>query len=119
MNNDNNDENEKQGFFQKIPALISSKFSIVIFLLLFVYLVIFGILGQIPSLKFLEPSSISQLILGNYTNVLSALGAAIAAGTGVSIHKKVKQHKAAQDEMKETLARLESKLAELNEKIKK
>jgi methylthioribose-1-phosphate isomerase len=44
----------------------------------------------IPALNPFEPGDDAQLVLGNYTNVLSALGASIAAGSGVAIHNKVK-----------------------------
>ena len=93
-------------FLGKIPELISSKVSIFIYLFLFFYLVVFAIICLVvPALKILEPTSGIQLILGNYTNVLSALGASIAAGSGVAIHGKVKaiheNHKALQDTIDE------------------
>jgi len=65
-------------FLQGIPGVLASNVSIFIFIFLFVYLVIFGVLGLF--VDWLAPSEGAQLVLGNYTNVTSALGAAIAAG---------------------------------------
>ncbi len=77
---------------QKIPTWLSSKISIFIFLVLFFYLVIFAILCTlVPSINDYAPTSDTQLLLGNYSNVLSALGAALAAGSGVAIHSSVKK----------------------------
>ncbi len=104
-------------FLEAIPRILSSPISIAIFLFLFIYLVIFGILGLIPQLKFLEPSNTSQLILGNYTNVLSALGAAIAAGVGTSVHKHVRAHRKQTADLQVTVDRLEKKIDELAKKI--
>ncbi|WP_430603879.1 hypothetical protein IGJ02_001459 [Enterococcus sp. DIV0724b] len=72
---------------EQIPALLSSKVSLFIYLFLFFYLVVFAVLTMwIPLLKNLQPSARVQLILGNYTNVLSTLGASLAAGSGTLIH---------------------------------
>ena len=66
-----------------IPRALASKVSIIIFIVLFVYLVGFGVVGLwVPAL---EPSATVQLILGNYTNVASATGASIAAGAGAVV----------------------------------
>jgi hypothetical protein len=65
-----------------IPKALASKPSIIIFMGLFIYLVGFGIIGLF--IKSLEPSATIQLVLGNYTNVTSATGASIAAGSGVT-----------------------------------
>lgn len=71
----------------------------------------------IPTIEGLKPTDATQLVLGNYTNVLSALGASIAVGTGVVVHTKVaqiqKNHetlKKPHDEMKDLLEKLHSKL---------
>ena len=53
-----------------------------------------------------------QLVLGNYTNVLSALGASIAAGSGVFIHSKVKT-------LHQKHEKLQNSIDELHEKINK
>lgn len=65
-----------------VPRALSSKASILIFIGLFIYLVIFGLVGLF--IKPLEPSATMQLVLGNYTNVTSAAGASIAAGAGLT-----------------------------------
>ena len=63
-------------FIDSIPKWLSSKVSIFIYIFLFVYLVLFPALAVIlPFMKPLVPTNTTQLILGNYTNVLSALGA--------------------------------------------
>lgn len=78
-----------------VPRLLASKPSILFLLALLVYLFGFGVLGLfIPAL---EPSATLQLVLGNWTNVTSALGASIAAGGTVTVLAKVntahrKQH---------------------------
>lgn len=73
-----------------IPRILASKVSQVIFVILFIYLFGFGVLGLV--FKSFEPSSQIQLVFGNYTNVLSALGAAIAAGAGVTAVKEGREH---------------------------
>ena len=86
-----------RNFLAKIPIILSSGPSIFIYLLLFFYLVIYALACiLIPQLASYAPSNDVQLIMGNYTNVLSALGASLAAGTGTlahsSIHKLHKKH---------------------------
>ncbi|MDR2962881.1 MAG: prefoldin subunit [Bacteroidales bacterium] len=115
----------------KVPALISSKTSIILYVFLFFYLVVFAILCIVfPFLSDWIPSDRVQLILGNYTNVLSALGASIAAGGGVLIHEKLKSmHKHQHDnhefinkridELHENHRNLNKQLSELHEKINK
>ena len=109
-------------FLNKIPKLISSKVSIFIYLFLFCYLVIFAIVCLIiPSLDIFAPSEEMQLILGNYTNVLSALGASIAAGSGVFIHSKMKTLHDNHQKLQETMDELHKKIDKLsveNEKMK-
>ena len=82
-----------------IVKALSSKSSQIIYVFLFIYLFGFGLAGL--WLKGLEPSATIQLIFGNYTNVLGALGASIAAGSGVAavsklhvIHSEQKEHHA-------------------------
>lgn len=82
----NEKKSELNIFLTSIPKVLSSKTSIIIFLLLFVYLVVFGIIGLLPALKVLEPSNTAQLILGNYTNVLSALGAVLSLLASVLVY---------------------------------
>jgi hypothetical protein len=98
-------------FLTKIPAWLSSRVSIFIFLFLFVYLVIFALLAfVIPAMGCIAPSLDTQLILGNYTNVLSALGASIAAGSGVAIHKKITAHQQEHAKLHEKIDRLHEKI---------
>ncbi|QQO08894.1 hypothetical protein [Breznakiella homolactica] len=103
---------EKNGsFLEKIPAVLSSRISIFIYLFLFFYLVIFAALCLlIPALSNLAPTDMTQLIMGNYTNVLSALGASIAAGTGASIHSSVKKLHRKHDVLQETIDALHERL---------
>ncbi len=82
-----------------IPGLLASKPSIIFYLLLFVYLVGFGVLGLfVPAL---EPSATLQLVLGNYTNVVSALGASIAAGGTVHVIREQAKHNDRQHQFRE------------------
>lgn len=99
-------------FLQKIPALLSSQISIFIFIFLFVYLFIFGLLGLV--IKALEPSSNTQLVFGNYTNVLSALGAALAAGSSSRHTKTLKELHKRHDNLQASLNELHAKVDELN-----
>lgn len=94
--------------------------SIFIYLFLFFYLVIFALVCYlIPGAKDLAPSGEVQVILGNYTNILSALGASIAAGSGVAVHSKVKKlhesHRQLQDSVDELHKKID-RLAEADEK---
>lgn len=105
---------------QAIPALLSSNVSIFIYIFLFFYLVIWALFAKlIPALQNMAPSSDSQLILGNYTNVLSALGASIAAGAGVQVHKTVKHLHTKHDELQKDLQKLHHKMDSIHEAIKK
>jgi hypothetical protein len=71
----------------RLPGLLSSKPVIVFGILLFCYLFLFAgiasLLGHSGAV-----SANTQLILGNYTNVSSSVGAGIAAGAGVAILKR-------------------------------
>jgi len=95
-----------------IPKILSSTPAIFIFLFLFVYLVVFGIVGLFA--KNLAPSSDMQLVLGNYTNVTSALGAAIAAGAATAVHSSVKKLHAKHDALKKSLDELHAKVDKLS-----
>ena len=76
----------------KIPAILSSGPSIFIFMFLFFYLVLYALICLlIPTLSPYAPSSDVQLIMGNYTNVVSALGASLAAGTGVITNSSIRE----------------------------
>jgi hypothetical protein len=98
----------------KIPEMLSSPVSVFIFIFLFIYLFIFGLLGLV--ITPLEPSAKSQLIFGNYTNVLSALGAALAAG-GASKHTKaLKQLHIKHDNLQRSVEDLHTKIDKLDKK---
>lgn len=103
---------------QKIPALLASKISIFIYLFLFFYLVIFAFITKIvPAIHTLSPDNNVQLILGNYTNVLSALGASIAAGNGVVVRSRMdkmqRRHEDMHQELTDRIAELHVKLEHL------
>ena len=101
-------------FLQKIPGILSSTVSIAIFLFLFAYLVLYALVSAVvPGLQAYQPSSSMQLIMGNYTNVLSALGASIAAGTGAAAHHSIKKLHKRHDEMKKLMDELHAKVDRL------
>ncbi|MDR0798632.1 MAG: hypothetical protein LBN18_02595, partial [Dysgonamonadaceae bacterium] len=82
---------------------------------LFFYLVIFALFcGFIPFLGHFIPSDNVQLILGNYTNVLSALGASIAAGSGVVIHNKITKLHEHHRKLQDTIESLHEKIDKLS-----
>ena len=99
-------------FLAAIPRALSSNISIFIFIFLFIYLVVFGLIGIF--VKHVAPSNEAQLILGNYTNVTSALGAAIAAGASTAMHSSVKKLHTRHDDLKESLEELHEKMDELS-----
>jgi len=106
-----------QTFFKKIPNMLSSKISLYIFLFLFFYLVLFPIIGMlIPAVNDFFPSTDVQLIFGNYTNVVSALGASIAAGTSFRTHEKMKAQTNRHAELENKIDGLHHKLDELTDK---
>ena len=103
-----------KAFLQKIPAILSSTASIAIYLFLFVYLVLYALISAVvPALQDYQPSSTMQLIMGNYTNVLSALGASIAAGTGVAAHSSIKKLHKRHEELQKAIEELHEKLDKL------
>jgi hypothetical protein len=69
-----------------IPPALSSRLHIAGLLSLGAWLV------ALPLVGIAHPSTYTQLIGGNYVNVVSALGAAIAAGTTVHVAKQQKNH---------------------------
>jgi len=113
-------QNEKKStFLEKIPIWLSSKTSIMIYMFLFFYLVVFALLSiVIPDINHLQPTATVQLILGNYTNVLSALGASIAAGGGVIIGSHVKKLHQKNEVLHKTVIDLHKKMDEISDKIK-
>jgi hypothetical protein len=103
-------------FSQIISALLSGKASIIIYILMFIYLVPVAIAGLIPGLEWIEPSANLMLIGDNYTSVLAALGASIAAGAGVATHKKLNDYKQNHQEMQASMAQLHEKIDKLSAK---
>jgi hypothetical protein len=71
----------------RLPYLLSSRpiilFGIVLFFYLFVFAGIATLLGHPDAV-----SANTQLILGNYTNVTSSVGAGIAAGASLTLLKR-------------------------------
>jgi hypothetical protein len=102
---------EIKKWLAQIPAALSSTPSVFIFIFLFIYLFIFGLVGLF--IKQIQPSSEMQLILGNYTNVLSALGAALAAGAGATHTKNLKELHKKHDKFQTSLDELHNKIDEL------
>ena len=99
----------------RIPDILSSTISIAIYLFLFVYLVVYALISSlIPALQTYQPSNDMQLIMGNYTNVLSALGASIAAGTGAAAHSSVKKLHKRHDALEKSITELHEKLDKAN-----
>src|ERR1700729_924093 len=74
-------------FLGKLPNVLSSKpviiFGIILFCYLFLYAGIASLLRHAGAV-----SANTQLILGNYTNVSSSVGAGIAAGAGLTLLKR-------------------------------
>lgn len=69
-----------------VPRVLSSKYHIVMLIGFFLWLIPLGL--AFPSIA---PDRI-QLIVGNYTNVTSDIGACIAAGGTIAVHAKQKHH---------------------------
>ncbi|MDR1032925.1 MAG: hypothetical protein LBL84_02845 [Candidatus Nomurabacteria bacterium] len=107
---------ELSKFLQAIPAIMNSKVSIVIYILMFVYLVIVPLVAFIPGFEWLMPSTPAMLIGDNYTSVLAALGASIAAGAGVAVHNHVRQIKDNHKKLQDLVDELHRKIDELGEK---
>ncbi len=98
----------------KIPAMLSHPISVFIFIFLFIYLFIFGLIGL--TIHSLEPSANSQLIFGNYTNVLSALGASLAAGSGAKHVKSLNELHDKHDKLQASVDELHGKIDNLSNK---
>src|SRR5262245_4398363 len=74
-----------------VPRILSSKIHILWLFVLFFWIVVWAAIS---------PDSVSQrteLILGNYTNVTSAIGACIAAGGTLVAVKHLRKQSATQD----------------------
>ena len=81
---------EVDDFLSAFSKGLASKTAIFVLIFIGIYIIGFGVLGLV--FKSLEPSVNTQLLLGNYTNVTSALGATIAAGASVATYHHVKKH---------------------------
>ncbi|MDR0398143.1 MAG: hypothetical protein LBH36_03115 [Candidatus Nomurabacteria bacterium] len=101
---------ELSKFLQAIPRIMNSKVSIIIYILMFIYLVIIPLVAFIPGCEWLMPSTPAMLIGDNYTSVLAALGASIAAGTGVAVHHHVAQQRTNHDKMQRSIDELHRKI---------
>ena len=103
----------------RLPAILSSRASIFIYLFLFFYLVVYALIcAMIPPLSNYAPSSNVQLVMGNYTNVLSALGASIAAGTGVAAHANIKKLHEKHDRLQSAIDSLHQKIDQMKKEEK-
>ncbi|MDR0887205.1 MAG: hypothetical protein LBM97_00760 [Candidatus Nomurabacteria bacterium] len=106
---------EKESFLNKIISeLLAGKISIAIYILMFIYLVILPLIAFIPLFSNLMPSTTAMLIGDNYTSVLAALGASIAAGSGVAIHAHVKKYTKKHQKQNDELGR---KIQDLSDKL--
>ena len=102
----------------KIPSVLASGPSIFIYLFLFFYLVIYAFVCLlVPRLAPYAPSNDVQLIMGNYTNVLSALGASLAAGTGATAHRSIRKLHEKHDMLHSTIEELHKKLDRLEKNM--
>lgn len=104
-------------FIKRIPKLLASRLSVYIYLLLFFYLVILGIVGLF--FEGVEPPTSLQLIFGNYTNVLSAMGASLAAGFGYHHVKSLRNLHAKHDDLGRAVEQLHRKIDSLSDKPKR
>jgi hypothetical protein len=112
---DEKDEKTTIGKANRIfSEVLSGKISIIIYVLMFIYLVPIALIGLIPALSWLEPSANAMLIGDNYTSVLAALGASIAAGAGVATHRHIKKMNRRHAELEKSLAELHAKIDKLN-----
>jgi hypothetical protein len=99
-----------------LSAVLSGRLSIIIYIALFFYLVIFPAISLIPGCEFLMPTTAAMLIGGNYTNVLSALGASISAGAGVAVAAHIHKLHASHKQLTKSIADLHVKIDNLNNK---
>lgn len=73
----------------RIAQMLASRWHVGALAILGIYLVVLPLLGITVSPK-------AELIGGNYTNVISAIGAGLASYASVAVHKS---HKSLRDEM--------------------
>jgi hypothetical protein len=76
-----------------VPRLLASKSHVLLLVGMLLWLIPIGL--AFPQLA---PDRV-QLLLGNYTNVMSAIGASIAAGGTLTLHRKQQKHGQALDDL--------------------
>lgn len=86
-----------------IPPALSSKLHVTGLVSLGAWLVLLPLLG------IAHPSTYAQLLGGNYTNIISALGSAIAAGGVVHIAQRQDHHTWNLEDLRDSLMRLHHK----------
>lgn len=96
----------------KVSTLLSSPPSVFFFIFLFVYLVIFGLLGIF--FPHLAPRDDLQAVFGNYASVLSAFGASLAASAGVLHAKHLKKLHQKHDNLQKSVEELHQKIDQLS-----
>lgn len=102
------EQTDQPKILQAIPGILASNVSIFVFIFLFIYLVVFGLIGLF--VEGLAPSANMQLVLGNYTNVTSALGAAIAAGASTHNLSQMRKLHGKHEELKTLVESLHAKI---------
>jgi predicted phage tail protein len=90
-----------------VPRILASKLHIIFLFALLVWIVFLAI--PFPAIA----SARVELIVGNYTNVTSDLGACIAAGGTVAVVRHARRHGRLLAEQTERLRALEAQLASL------
>jgi hypothetical protein len=103
-------------FNKIITAVLASRVSIVIYILMFIYLVIVPLVAFVPGMEWLMPSTPAMLVGDNYTSVLAALGASIASLAGVKAHSEIKKYRSKHDEMQQSIDHLHDKIDKLSAK---
>ncbi|MDR0591136.1 MAG: hypothetical protein LBG75_01040 [Candidatus Nomurabacteria bacterium] len=96
-----------------ITAVLASKISIAIYVLMFIYLVPVPLVAMLPGMEWLMPTTAAMLVGDNYTSVLAALGASIASLAGVSVHQDIKEHRVKHDQMQQSINDLHTKIDKL------
>ena len=92
-----------------VPRFLSSRVSVLIGVLLFCYLFVFGGIAALLGHADWVPDG-AQLIFGNYTNVLSMVGAGVAAGASHSAAKNMKAARRQHVQTHQLLAQINAKL---------
>jgi hypothetical protein len=101
-------------FNRIVSEILSGRVSVIIYIAMFVYLVPVASIGLVPALSWIEPSANIMLIGDNYTSVLAALGASIAAGTGAVTHKRMNDYRKKHDDLQASIKSLHEKIDRMN-----